>query len=90
MSYRLRKPYKNTTMKKIHFLLFYILIIGSCFTVYYINKKQYEHCKYTLINSNGDWFRVVSYKKIHDNCIEAYDEEQNMITVCGEYTIKPR
>jgi hypothetical protein len=60
------------------------------FTVVYIHTKQYENCKYTIINSNGNQFRVVSYKKINENCIKAYDENNAKIIMCGEYTIKAK
>lgn len=77
-------------MNKLHFLLIYTSIFILFGTILFIHAKQYENCKYTIINSNGNSFRVVSYKKIDKNCIEAYDENNDIITMCGEYTIKPR
>jgi hypothetical protein len=72
------------------FMLIYISIFAVCFTVVYIHTKQYENCKYTIINSNGNSYSVISYKKINENCIKAYDENNDEIIMCGEYTITPR
>lgn len=72
------------------FMLIYLCIFAVGFTVVYIHTKQYENCKYTIINSNGNQFRVVSYKKINENCIKAYDENNAKIIMCGEYTIKAK
>jgi hypothetical protein len=77
-------------MNKLSFILIYTFIVGSFGTILFIHNKQYKHCKYTITNSNGNFFRVVSYKKINENCIKAYDRNNAEITMCGEYTITPR
>ena len=72
------------------FMLIYLCIFAVCFTVICLHAKHYENCKYTIINSNGNSYRVVSYKKMGKDCIEAYDEYDAKIIMCGEYTITPR
>jgi len=77
-------------MNKLTFILLYTFIISSFGSILYFHNKQYENCKYEIINSNGNSFNVISYKKINENCIKAYDRNNAEITMCGEYTITPR